>query len=131
MPRKTAGQKSAEKRRRKRNALTRKKEAQLCDGGTCCQAITQSGKQCIRRAKIQLDLTKGKKFYGIEVVPKTGCCFFCIQHAAINTGYAMYKIGWLLAESNLGWDEYITLHPEYLDKKMKEMSGRGYGNDSD
>lgn len=117
MPR-TAGQRSAEKRKRKKNA-----EKTLCDGDTCCQAMTQNGKQCTRRARIKLDLTKGKKVYGYEIVPKTGCCFFCIQHTAIITGFAVYKIGWLLAEKNLEWDEYITLHPEYLKQKIKEMGG--------
>lgn len=87
-----------------------------------CQASTLTGKRCSRNAKIQLDLRKGKKILGYEVVPKTNCCFYCLQHAAVITGYQMYKLGWLLAESKLDWDEYIVIHPEYLDQKMKEMS---------
>jgi len=119
MPR-TAGQRSSEKRKRnKRNA-----EKTVCGGDTCCQAVTKNGTQCVRRARIKLDLTKGKKIYGYKIIPKTGCCFYCIQHTAIITGFAMYKIGWLLAEKNIEWDEYITLHPDYLDQKIKEMGGK-------
>ena len=93
----------------------------MCDGDTCCQAITQEGSQCTRRAKIKFDLTRGKKIMGIQVIPKIKCCFFCTQHAATLTGYAVYEIGMFLATKDLEWDEYIDINPDYLDKKMKEM----------
>jgi hypothetical protein len=94
----------------------------MCEGDVCCQAVTHHGTQCTRRARIKYDLTKGQTIKGIQIVPKTNCCFFCLQHFAIMSGYALYKIGWLLAESHLDWDEYISIHPEYLEQKMKDFS---------
>jgi len=88
-----------------------------------CQASTLSGHPCSRNAVIKLDLTKGKKIFGYTVIPKRNCCFFCLQHTAVLTGVALYEIGWFLAEKDLEWDEYITLHPEYLEQKIRDMQG--------
>jgi hypothetical protein len=86
-----------------------------------CQALTVSGHPCSRNSIVKLDLTRGKKLFGYTVIPKKNCCFFCLQHTAVLTGVALYEIGWLFAEKDLGWDEYVTLHPEYLEQKIREM----------
>lgn len=86
-----------------------------------CQSLVKNGKRCSRTARISFDLTKGVKIWGIDVIPKFNCCFFCTQHAAVYTGYGMVEIGMFLASMDLDWDEYIALNPQYLDKKMKEM----------
>ncbi len=92
-----------------------------CDKEKCeqlCQAMTQYGTQCSRKARINLDLRKGKKILGYQVIPKINCCFFCLQHAAMFTGYAVHEIGMLLATKDMSWDEYLTINPDYLYKKM-------------
>jgi len=46
-----------------------------------CQSTTNDGSICTREAVYKLDLTKGKKLFGVTIVPKINCCFFCTQHA--------------------------------------------------
>ena len=98
------------------------KSPRRCDGDVCCQVITHHGVQCTRKAKIKFDMTKGTKIMGYSVIPKFNCCFFCVQHAAIITGYATYEIGMFLATKDLSHDEYLALNPEYLDIQMKMLS---------
>lgn len=86
-----------------------------------CQSSTSNGKRCTRKAIINFDLTRGIKIWNFEVVPKTQCCFFCTQHAAMYTGYGIVELGMFIATKDLDWDEYIALNPSYLDKKMKDM----------
>lgn len=94
-----------------------------CGNGTesCCQAITQSGLQCTRKAVFNLDLTKGKKVFGYEVIPPMNCCFLCSQHAAVWAAYGITKLGMTLNESRFSWEEYIALHPEYVENLQKQM----------
>ena len=93
----------------------------LCNGEICCQAMTMDSHQCTRKAKIKFDLTKGKKIFGYEVIPKLKCCFFCLQHTVVLTGYTTNEIGWMMATYDLDWDEYLAINPSYLNVKMKEM----------
>lgn len=96
----------------------------LCDGDVCCQALTMSGDQCTRQAKIKFDMTKGTKLMGYLAIPKINCCFFCTQHSAFIAGYSVHQLGMFLATMNMDSDTYIALNPLYLDKKMKDLGYR-------
>ena len=85
------------------------------DGEHLCQAYTDSGNLCSRKAYIKVDLTKDMKLFG-KTMPKADCCMFCKQHSlimAVNYGsYAMYQLVEYLATRKMRIDEYYALFPD-------------------
>ena len=89
-----------------------------------CQAwVSATGHQCKRQAKIKFDLRKQRKFFGYNL-PTVNCCYFCLQHTAVYMGCYISQLSYLLATKDLTWDEYITVSPDYLDRKLKEMENK-------
>lgn len=107
--------------------------------GICCQAITEDGKRCTRRATkyLSIDLTESslmptipafiKKRVGAKTVAKlrligfaNSCCFYCWQHAGMYAAeYATYVTTY----------SYYASHPEdlvsifYDDVKVSKFLG--------
>lgn len=86
-----------------------------CGNVRCCQAITQRERKCSRVAVLIIDLSKRRTMLGFEL-PRVKCCFFCVQHAAMLLGVTMHKVTQIAAEYSYDWNDYVVLHPEYLDE---------------
>lgn len=86
----------------------------------CCQAKTRAGTRCTRKAVINVDLRKERKIFGYNL-PKINCCFLCLQHASLFLGVSISRLGNVLAESELDWDEYLALKPEYLNESIESL----------
>ena len=85
------------------------------DGDHLCQAYTDYGSLCTRKAYIKVDLTKDMKLFG-KTMPKADCCMFCKQHSiimAVNYGtYAMYQLVEYLATRKMTIEDYYSLFPD-------------------
>lgn len=80
-----------------------------------CQAYTKTGDKCSRLATFNLDLTQGTLLFNKKIIPPINCCFMCTQHAGMWASYGFAKLTMALYDNQLSWDEYITIHPEYID----------------
>jgi len=61
----------------------RLKKRSRCQAGLnefCCNAITQSGTRCTRKAAVSYNLSNSMFVKILPLLKHTDCCYFCTQH---------------------------------------------------
>lgn len=69
-------------------------------GEFCCNAITESGDRCSRKAAVVYHLSASIFAKVFPVLKQVSCCYFCTQHMIMIVNYLITKgIFWALKKS--------------------------------